>query len=111
MLQGTSLLGSKSGSQTGTSFHGINPATGEQLQPAYFSASTEEVHEAATLAEQAFPSYSKLTGRERGKFLRKIADGLRVITEDIVERAHQETALPIPRLQGEVVRTANQLRL
>jgi len=111
MLQGTSLIGSRRGSQTRAVFHGINPATGEQLQPDYFSASAEELHEAATIAEQAFPIYSKLTGRERGEFLRKIADGLQAIADVIVPRAHQETALSIPRLQGEVVRTANQLRL
>jgi len=111
MLKGTSILGSTRGSQTGATFHGVNPATGEQLQPIYFSATNEDVDKAATLAEQAFPSYSKLTGRERGAFLRKIADSLQAISEDLIQRAHQETALPIPRLQGEVARTANQLRL
>jgi NADP-dependent aldehyde dehydrogenase len=111
MFKGTSILGSARGSQTGAVFYGVNPATGEQLQPAFFSTSDEEVDKAAALAEAAFPSYSKLTGRERGTFLRKIADGLQAITESLVERAHQETALPLPRLQGEVARTANQLRL
>src|SRR5215467_5047446 len=111
MLKGTSILGSTRGSQSGAAFHGLNPATNEQLQPDYFSASSEEIDRAATLAEEAFASYSKLTGRERGAFLRKIADGLQSISEDLVQRAHQETALPVPRLQGEVVRTANQLRL
>src|SRR5215471_5661549 len=111
MLKGTSILGSTRGSQTGATFHGVNPATGEQLQPIYFSATNEDVDKAATLAEQAFPSYSKLTGRERGAFLRKIANSLQAISEDLIQRAHQETALPIPRLQGEVARTANQLRL
>lgn len=111
MLQGTSLIGSARGSQSGAAFHGVNPATGEQLQPAYFSASTEELDRATTLAEHAFPAYRKLAGRERGKFLRRIADGLQAITDIAVQRAHQETALPVPRLQGEVVRTANQLRL
>jgi NADP-dependent aldehyde dehydrogenase len=111
MLKGTSILGSTRGSQTGAAFHGINPATGEQLQLAYFSATNEDVDKAAALAEAAFPSYGKLTGRERGAFLRKTADGLQAVTEDLVQRAHQETALPAPRLQGEVARTANQLRL
>ncbi len=111
MLNGTSTLGSTRGSQSEAAFHGTNPATGEQLQPAYFSASTEEIDRAATLAEAAFASYSKISGRERGAFLRKIADGLQAIAEEIVQRSNQETALPVPRLQGEVVRTANQLRL
>lgn len=111
MLKSTSILGSSRGLQTGTVFHGINPATGEQLQPAYFSASGGEVNQAASLAEAAFASYSKLPGRERAAFLRSIADALQAISDQLVERAHLETALSVPRLQGEVARTANQLRL
>ncbi|QNI33533.1 aldehyde dehydrogenase (NADP(+)) [Alloacidobacterium dinghuense] len=111
MLQGTSFLGSTRGLQSGAPFQGTNPATGERLQPTYFSASIEEVDHAATSAEAAFSSYRRLSGRERGAFLRRIADGLQAIADDLVQRANQETALPIPRLQGEVARTANQLRL
>jgi NADP-dependent aldehyde dehydrogenase len=111
MLAGTSILGATRGPQTGAAFLGINPATGVQLDPAYFSASVEDVDQAAVLAERAFFSYSKTAGHERAGFLRKIADALQAISEELVQRAHQETALPLPRLQGEVVRTANQLRL
>ena len=55
--------------------------------------------------------YSRTSGRERGAFLRKIADKIESITGDIVERAAQETALPVARLQGETARTCHQLRL
>jgi alpha-ketoglutaric semialdehyde dehydrogenase len=111
MLSGISILGSSRGSNTGAIFRGVNPATGEELQPAYFSASSVEIDTAANLAEEAFTSYSKLSHRERAHFLRSIADGLQSISEQLIERAHLETALPLPRLQGEVVRTANQFRL
>jgi 2,5-dioxopentanoate dehydrogenase len=111
MLKGKSIFGASRGSHAGTVFHGINPATGEELKPAYISASPEEIDGAAQLAEEAFASYSKLANRERANFLRSIAHALQSISEQLVERAHLETALPIPRLQGEVARTANQLRL
>jgi alpha-ketoglutaric semialdehyde dehydrogenase len=111
MLRGTSIFGVNPGSQSGTLFYGVNPGTGEKLQPAYFSASSEDLDAAAKLADAAFASYSKLSGDKRAIFLRRIADALTAISDQIVERAHLETALPIPRLQGEVVRTANQLRL
>jgi alpha-ketoglutaric semialdehyde dehydrogenase len=111
MFKGTSILGASRGSHGNAAFHGMNPATGEELQPEYISASPEEIDRAAELAEEAFASYSKLANRERANFLRGIADGLQSITEQLVERAHLETALPVPRLQGEVARTANQLRL
>ena len=48
---------------------------------------------------------------EKARFLRHIAAGLEAITADIVARAHEETALPEKRLQGEVGRTVHQLRL
>jgi alpha-ketoglutaric semialdehyde dehydrogenase len=111
MLKGISILGAGQGAQTSSIFHGINPVTGEQLLPAYSSATEEEVDRAAQLADSAFGSYSKSTNRQRGAFLRGIADALQAVSNTLVERAHLETALPIPRLQGEVVRTANQLRL
>jgi len=43
--------------------------------------------------------------------LRKIAAGIEAITDELVERAGQETALPKARLQGEIARTCGQLNL
>src|SRR5579883_3135547 len=111
MLRGTSIIGPKRGCSTGAAFYGINPATGEQLQPAFFSASAEDVDRAARLADAAFSSYSRLSNSRRASFLRSIADALQKISGEIIERAHQETALPAARLEGELARTANQLRL
>jgi len=111
MFTGLSILGNESGSASGAEFYGINPATGEKLEPAFHSASAADVDHAASLAEKAYPSYSKLTGKERAHFLRTIADRIQAVTDSLVARATLETALPVPRLQGEVARTANQLRL
>jgi 2,5-dioxopentanoate dehydrogenase len=111
MLTGLSILGDERGSASGVEFYGINPATTEKLDPPYFSATTTDVERAAALAEEAFQSYRQLSGKERAQFLRTIADRIQAISDQLVERANQETALPVPRLQGEVGRTANQLRL
>jgi 2,5-dioxopentanoate dehydrogenase len=111
MLTGLSIVGSENSSSSGAEFYGSNPASGERLEPAYVSASAQDVERAAVLAEEAFASYSKLSGKERARFLRAVADGIQAISDAVVERAHLETALPVPRLQGEVGRTANQLRL
>jgi 2,5-dioxopentanoate dehydrogenase len=66
---------------------------------------------AAELAFQASTIYGRSSGRERGAFLRKIAANIEALTEELVERAHLETALPTPDLQGETGRTCGQLRL
>ena len=117
-LTGQSIIGdmpANRGQQSGTHrdapFAAINPATGERLDPEYISASAEEVERATSAAEQAFPVYGQLSGTEKAGLLREIAKGLEAMRDSLVERANLETALPVPRLQGEVARTVNQLRM
>lgn len=110
-LSGKSLIGFREGAGAGEVFYAANPATGEQLQPGFASATAEEVELAVTLAAKAFETYQRVPGRERGAFLRKIAEQIESVAGDVIERAAQETALPQARLQGEIARTCGQLRL
>lgn len=109
-LSGQSILGPELLQGSGEIFFGWNPATGERLEPPFHSALIHDVDAAASLAEEAFPAYGKLSGRQKGIFLRHIAGGLQDISEELIERAHLETALPEKRLAGELARTTNQLR-
>ena len=109
-LTGLSFLGSKRGAPGGTSFQAQNPSTGEQLAPAYSSASSTEIDQAAKLAAEAFPAYAATTGKVKAALLRSIADALDALQQPLAERAHLETALPMPRLLGEVSRTTGQIR-
>lgn len=111
MLFGQSIVNGEPLEGTGSAFQGFDPAAGTSLDPVYRSVSAEEVDRAAQLADEAFATYSRISGAERAKFLRHIAAGIEAITAEVVDRAHHETALPVPRLQGEVGRTVNQLRL
>jgi len=110
-IHGFSLLNGKSIENSGTIFAGLDPQTGASLDPPFHSASSQDVHLAAGLAEKAFLSYGKLSGREKGRFLRQIATEIEQISGDLVERARLESGLPEKRLQGEVGRTTTQLRL
>src|SRR5579871_5288073 len=110
-LSGRSLIGFQEGTGSDKPLYARNPTTGEQLQPGFIPATTGEVDRAVKLAADAFKTYSRTTGRERAAFLRKIAEKIEAITGEIVERAAQETALPVARLQGETARTCHQLRL
>src|SRR5215469_11613116 len=110
-LTGVSFLGNRRGARGSATFHAFNPQSGGTLPPAYHSATPQEVEAAATLAHEAFASYSQASGKARAAFLRRAADGFDHHKQELAERAHLETALPMPRLLGEVVRTANQLRL
>lgn len=110
-LMGRSIVGFGDGDEISERFHGINPATGQRLQPGYSTAKAADVEHAAQLAAEAFRVYGRTSGQERGAFLRAIAANIESLTSELVERAHQETALPLGRLQGETARTCGQLRL
>ncbi len=110
-LTGLSFLGTRRGSVGGRTFQAANPSTGDPLEPAYHSATPAELDEAVRLAAETFESYSRASGKTKAAFLRRCADGLDARKQELAERAHLETALPMPRLLGEVGRTSGQLRL
>jgi NADP-dependent aldehyde dehydrogenase len=110
-LTGLSIVGETVIQKTGTGFYGVNPSNAEQLEPTFYSATMQDVNEAARLAEAACAVFRHTSGAERAQLLRSIADGLSLHGPAIVERAHKETGLPLPRLQGELGRTTGQLRL
>jgi len=65
----------------------------------------------ARAASDAFATHGWLSGRKKGELLRAIASRLEDQKEAIVNRANLETSLGVPRLQNELARTCNQLRL
>src|SRR5215472_12889548 len=108
---GRSLIGWREGTSAGGAFQAWDPAHGEKMEPAFYSASQQEVDLAARLAAEAFSSYSTLAGGKKAVFLRSIASGMEAINQLLVERAQRETGLPTARLQSETGRTCGQLRL
>ena len=110
-LSGRSIIGFQQGSQSREKLRGMNPATGETLEPEYYSATKEEVDLAARLADKAFSTYSRTTGAERAAFLRRIATNIEGLGDELTSRATRETGLPSARIQGETARTCGQLRL
>jgi alpha-ketoglutaric semialdehyde dehydrogenase len=110
-LIGRSLIGFRDGTGQREPFWAINPTNRERLQPDFFPATTDELETAVGLAHEAFSSYSHLSGKQKGVFLRKIAGRIESISSEVIERAELETALPKGRLQAETARTCGQLRL
>ncbi len=96
---------------TRDAFRATNPATGHPLEPAFYSATPAQLDRAATLAAEAALPFAATSCAQRAALLRAIADHLEAAKVPIVERAHLETALPLPRLNGEMARTTGQLRL
>lgn len=110
-LEGLSILGAHRAKAAGKPTPAINPATGAALGPDYFWATATDVDAAAQLAAKAFAEFSRWPAKRRAGLLRRIAELIEANAAAIQERANQETALPLARLQGETARTCGQLRL
>jgi len=108
---GKSIIGFSRAASNGRTFNAVDPSTGHNLEPAFHFASSEEVNLAVRLAAEAFETYGRATGRQKGILLSKIAANIEDISDDLVVRASQETALPPARIKNEIARTCNQLRL
>jgi NADP-dependent aldehyde dehydrogenase len=73
-------------------------------------ASIDDLEQAVAAATHAFDPYRRLPPDTRAAFLDAIAERIEH-SDELVETAHAETTLPLPRLIGERARTANQLRM
>jgi alpha-ketoglutaric semialdehyde dehydrogenase len=110
-LTGHSLIAGQPVGGGGKTAFGFNPATNEQLAPAYSLITAEQLTTATSAAAAAYPSFSTLDPEAHAAFLEAIADNIEAIGEELIIRAGQETGLPAARLQGERARTTGQLRL
>lgn len=109
-LTGQSIIGRRRGNTTGVQLRAFDPTKRVEMDPPYFSSTIAEVNEAADLAANAFATFGWLSGKQRATFLRRIAEKLEALGEELVERAVAETALPAARIRGERGRTCSQLR-
>ena len=110
-LHGKNILGGVLADTAGHTFHAISPLNGETLEPAFHEASHAEVDRALAHAEDAFGIYRRTPAETRAVFLETIAEEILALGDALLQRAHQESGLPLDRLTGERGRTAGQLRL
>ncbi len=107
-LIGKQLIGSTYTAAGEESFRAVDPVTGTPLEPQFHEATPGEVDEAACAAARALGDYPKASLSLRAAFLDGIGTELLALGPDLIARAHAETALPRPRLEGELARTVNQ---
>ncbi|WP_221584885.1 aldehyde dehydrogenase (NADP(+)) [Microbacterium sp. G2-8] len=110
-LTGHSLIAGRTVAGTGASLHAISPATGESLEPGYSQIDVEQLREATAAAAEAFSSFRSLSPDAHADFLDAAADEIDALGDALIDRATQETGLPVARLTGERARTTNQLRM
>lgn len=90
----------------------VNPASGEQLPDRYPVSSPETLRAIARNASTAAETLNRCPPEQIAHFLDTHAANIDDRRDDIAERAHRETGLPLePRLrQTEMDRTVDQLR-
>ncbi|TWR25113.1 aldehyde dehydrogenase (NADP(+)) [Mucilaginibacter pallidiroseus] len=98
-------------SSNAKSFEGVEAATGNKLDGVFTVATEAEVDNALTSATTAFSTYKNISGHKKATFLREIAKQINIIGEQLVNRAVQESGLPLGRIQGELGRTTGQLNM
>lgn len=108
-IQGKNFIGYALSSEGEKHFRAYAPATDSYLPETFQCATTGEVNRTMELAERAFDSYSQVPAAERAAFLIAITEEILALGDQLLERAHEETGLPLARLQGERARTINQL--
>jgi len=106
MIIGSQFVRGSAGEQ-----RAYNPSTRLDIEPAFGQATGADVERACALAQAAFDPYRALPLEQRARFLEAVAEQILAIGSELIERAQQETGLPQARLEGERMRTVNQLRL
>ena len=93
-------------------FQAVDPCTGKPIDGSYPVSSRADLEGAVAAAADAADALLDTDAGLRAAFLEAYADGIDANADEIAERAHIETALPLsPRLRDvELPRTTGQLR-
>ncbi|MCQ8878685.1 aldehyde dehydrogenase (NADP(+)) [Pseudoalteromonas shioyasakiensis] len=91
-------------------FHAFSPAQNTPLATRFFNIGAVELTAAVNAAQDAFLEYRKTTYAQRADFLDCIATHILALGDNLLEQTQLETNLPFARLQGERMRTVNQLK-
>lgn len=88
----------------------INPKTNTPLGAELAESTFADIDQKVALSKHAFETWSVSSGEHRASFLEALAAKLEANREALVNCADQESALGLPRLNGELDRTCFQLR-
>src|SRR3954469_919030 len=94
-----------------TLLYGVDPRTGERLEPGVPETLPETVAAFGVTAANAARPLAELPLSERAALLETVAAALEAAADELVTLADAETALGRTRLSGEMERTTGQLRL
>jgi NADP-dependent aldehyde dehydrogenase len=109
-ITGKNLIGNSTSGKSSKKFESIGGVV-KNVTEKFFEATFDEIDLAVTKAHSAFKSYRNFPGEKKAQFLERIASALNDAKENIIPVTMQETKLAQGRLQGEMQRTINQVKL
>jgi alpha-ketoglutaric semialdehyde dehydrogenase len=110
-ITGDAIIGGVQERGAAGSFQAWDPTRREHIEPAFHMVTPDQIDRACSLAGDAFDTFRATSDEARAQFLDTVAEQVLAIGDALIERAMQETGLPRVRLEGERMRTVNQLRL
>jgi 2,5-dioxopentanoate dehydrogenase len=111
MKQEQQIIGFENLGAGNETFYSYNPEKQSNNEFSFSKATPDEVNMAVAKAAAAFQLYRKKTGLEKANFLTAIAEALLNTGEELVKVCCAETGLPAARIEGEKMRTVNQLKM
>jgi len=110
-ITGDAIIGGVQERGAAGSFKAWDPTRRDYLEPAFHMVTPEQIDRACRLAGEAFDTFRATSDEERATFLDTVAEQILAIGDELIERAMAESGLPRVRLEGERMRTVNQLRM
>ena len=110
-ITGEAIIGGVQERGAAGSFKAWDPTRRDYLEPSFHMVTPDQIDRACRLAGEAFDSFRATSDQERARFLDTVAEQILAIGDELIERAMAESGLPRVRLEGERMRTVNQLRM
>jgi NADP-dependent aldehyde dehydrogenase len=111
MITGHHLIAGREAAATHSPFQAENPGTSQKLEPHFGEATLTEADEALQAADGAFDNLRLAPAETRALLLEALADEILALGDELLNRAHAETALPMARLTGERGRAIGQCKM
>ncbi|MBQ5941527.1 aldehyde dehydrogenase (NADP(+)) [Massilia sp. AB1] len=110
-ITGEAIIGGVQERGAAGSFKAWDPTRREYLEPSFHMVSPDQIDRACRLAGGAFDTFRATSDQERATFLDTVAEQILAVGDELIERGIAESGLPRVRLEGERMRTVNQLRM
>lgn len=110
MITGKNYIGNSLSAKGTITYTTFNPQTNTANETIFTEATIEEIHEAVSLASEAFKEFQTISGAKKAVFLNTIADEILALDDTLISMYMSESGLPEGRAKGERGRTIGQLR-